>query len=82
MKKPENLRLLIESIESKAKSKSLSDGWLKEHGNSTREDVGIGEYAYGIVMVPEDWVLPYIKELYRRLTEEDEHDAGRSDWNS
>ena len=65
MKKPENLRLLIEEIESRANSKSLSDGWLKEHGNNTREDVGIGEYAYGIVMVPEDWVLPYLKEFYR-----------------
>lgn len=69
MKKPENLRLLIEEIESRANSKSLSDGWLKEHGSNTREDVGIGEYAYGIVMVPEDWVLPYLKELYRRLTD-------------
>lgn len=69
MKKPENLRLLIEAIESKANSKSFSDGWLREHGNSTREDVGIGEYAYGIVMVPEDWVLPYLKEFYRRLTD-------------
>ena len=69
MKKPENLRLLIEAIESKANSKSLSDGWLREHENSTREDVGIGEYAYGIVMVPEDWVLPYLKEFYRRLTD-------------
>lgn len=69
MKKPENLRLLIEAIESKANSKSLSDGWLREHGKSTREDVGIGEYAYGIVMVPEDWVLLYLKELYRRLTD-------------
>ncbi len=69
MKKPENLRLLIEAIESKANSKSLSDGWLKEHGSNTREDVGIGEYAYGIVMVPEDWVLPYLKKLYRYLTD-------------
>lgn len=69
MKKPENLRQLIEAIESKSQSKSLSDGWLEEHGHGTREDVGIGEYAYGIVMVPEDWVLPYLKELYRCLTD-------------
>lgn len=54
MEKPENLRQLIEAIESESKRKSLSDEWLEEHGYSTREDMGIGEYAYGIVMVPED----------------------------
>lgn len=69
MKKPENLRQLIEAIESESQRKSLSDGWLEAHGHSTREQVGIGEYAYGIVMVPEDWVLPYLKELYRCLTD-------------
>ena len=69
MKKPENLRQLIEAIESKSQSKSLSDEWLEANRHSTREDLGIGEYAYGIVMVPEDWVLPYLKELYRRLTD-------------
>lgn len=68
MEKPENLRQLIEAIESESKRKSLSDEWLEEHGYSTREDMGIVEYAYGIVMVPEDWVLPYLKDLYARLT--------------
>lgn len=63
MKEPENLNILIEAIEYESKKKSLSDGWLMEHGHNTREDVGIGEYAYGIVMVPEDWVLPYLKQL-------------------
>ena len=63
MKEPENLNILIEAIEYESKNKSLSDGWLREHGHNTREDVGIGEYAYGIVMVPEDWVLPYLKQL-------------------
>lgn len=63
MKEPENLNILIDAIEYEIKKKSLSDGWLREHGHNTREDVGIGEYAYGIVMVPEDWVLPYLKQL-------------------
>lgn len=63
MKEPENLKILIEAIESKSERKSLSDGWLREHGHNTREDVGTREYAYGIVMVPEDWVLPYLKQL-------------------
>ena len=69
MKKPENLRQLIEAIESENQRKSLSDEWLEEHGHSAREDVGIGEYAYGIVMVPEDWVLPYLKVFYGLLTD-------------
>lgn len=63
MKEPENLKILIETIESEIKRKRLSDGWLRAYGHNTREDVGIGEYAYGIVMVPEDWVLPYLKQL-------------------
>ena len=69
MQKPENLRLLIEAIESQSKKKSLGEEYLKEHGYLTRENIGIGEHAYGIVMVPEDWVLPYLKELYARLTD-------------
>ena len=69
MQKPENLRLLIEAIESQSKKKSLVEEYLKEHGYLTRENIGIGEHAYGIIMVPEDWVLPYLKELYRRMTD-------------
>lgn len=54
---------LILQIEEYSKRKSLSDTYLREHECNTREDIGIGEYAYGIVLVPEDWVLPYLKEL-------------------
>lgn len=69
MKQPENLKKLIEAIESNRNSGSLSDAWLKKHGYYTREDIGIREYTSGIIMVPEEWVLPYLKELYRRLTD-------------
>lgn len=54
---------LILQIEEHSRHKSLPDTYLKEHEFNTREDIGIGEYAYGIVLVPEDWVLPYLKEL-------------------
>lgn len=54
---------LILQIEEHSKHRSLSDTYLKEHECNTREDIGIGEYAYGIVLVPEDWVLPYLKKL-------------------
>lgn len=54
MKQPENLKKLIEAIESNRNSGSLSDAWLKKHGYYTREDIGIREYTSGIIMVPED----------------------------
>lgn len=54
---------LILQIEEHRKHRSLSDIYLREHECNTREDIGVGEYAYGIVLVPEDWVLPYLKEL-------------------
>ena len=54
---------LILQIEEHSKHRSLSDTYLREHECNTREDIGIGEYAYGIVLVPEDWVLPYLEEL-------------------
>ena len=59
----DNLDKLIEEIESKIQSRDLSDSYLRENNCSTRNDIGIGEYVYGITMVPADWVLPYLKEL-------------------
>lgn len=61
----ENLNNLIEEIEAKSKARSLSDEYLKEHNCPTRDNVGISEYVYGIIMIPEDFVLPYLKELRR-----------------
>ena len=63
----EKLHSLIEEIEIKSQSRSLSDEYLLDHNCSTREDIGIGEYSYGIVMIPEDWVLPYLKYLEQNL---------------
>lgn len=64
MGKPETLKDLIKMIETEQARKSLSDSYLREHGHLTRDDIGVGEYQYGVVMVPEDWVLPYLKRLY------------------
>ena len=36
---------------------------LIDKGCSTRYDIGIGEYSYGITMIPCEWVLPYLKQL-------------------
>lgn len=63
MDKKEKLDELIKEIETKSKARGLSDEYLYEHGYMTRGEIGIGEYSYGIITIPEDWVLPYLKEL-------------------
>ena len=57
------LNKLIEQIEQANKRYSLSDEYLKEENHLTRDEVGIGEMSYGIVMIPVDWILPYLKQL-------------------
>lgn len=57
------LKDLIAEIKAKEENRGLSDEYLKEHNMSTREEIGIGEYAYGIIMIPEEFVLPYLEEL-------------------
>lgn len=54
---------LINEIEEKMRARDLSDKYLEEHGTSTREDIGIGEYAYGITMIPCEWIYPYLLDL-------------------
>jgi len=54
---------LIEKIEEINDNRSLSDEYLKQNGFTTREEYGIGEYSYGIVTIPVDWVLPYFSVI-------------------
>lgn len=58
----EKLEKLIDDIKEKMSSRDLSDGYLKENGCSTRNEVGIGEYSYGITMIPCSWVIDYLEE--------------------
>lgn len=67
-----NLDELIEDIEEKCRARDLSDAYLSQCGASTREDMGIGEYFYGITMVPASWILPYLKQLQDILGEKNE----------
>lgn len=63
-----DLEVLIQEMEEQGR-RELSDEFLLEtRRGPTREEYGIGEYAYGIVTVPIAWVLPFLKELlaYRR----------------
>lgn len=58
---------LINEMKEAINSRDLSDEFLKERGCPTRNEVGIGEYSYGITMVPADWVLPYLEQLQKIL---------------
>lgn len=59
---------LIKEMKEKMRNRDLSDSYLSNCGCSTREDVGIGEYSYGITMVPCDWVYKYLVELQELKT--------------
>lgn len=58
-----NLYELIEEIQEKMNNRDLSDDYLSECGCTTRDEIGICEYFYGITMIPCEWILPYLKEL-------------------
>lgn len=68
------LEKLLEEMEEKMNNKDLSDDYLLENNCSTRDRIGIGEYSYGIVMVPCSWVYPYLEELRRIKLEKIEED--------
>lgn len=58
-----HLSELINVIEEKNNKRSLSDDFLESRGSATRDQIGIGEYSYGIIMIPVDFVLHYLEEL-------------------
>lgn len=57
------LEELIKTMELEMSRRDLSDNYLEENDFSTRYDIGIGEYSYGITMIPCSWVYDYLKEL-------------------
>ena len=67
-----NLDDLLNEMSEKIRNRDLSDEYLREHNNSTREEIGIGEYAYGITMIPCEWVYEYLSD-YKRVLKENEH---------
>lgn len=66
-----NLDDLLNEMSEKMRNRDLSDEYLREHNNSTREEIGIGEYAYGITMIPCKWVYEYLSD-YKRVLKENE----------
>lgn len=69
MTNEQKLDELIKEIEKKDKARGLSDEYLRKHHYMTREELGIGEYSYGIIMIPTDFVLDYLKELQEQQEE-------------
>lgn len=67
-----NLDDLLKEMKEKMRNRDLSDEYLREHNNSTREEIGIGEYAYGITMIPCEWVYKYLSDYKRVLKENEE----------
>ena len=67
-----NLDDLLNEMSEKIRNRDLSDKYLREHNNSTREEIGIGEYAYGITMIPCEWVYEYLSDYKRVLKENEE----------
>lgn len=61
------LDYFLEEMENKMGNRDLSDDYLREHNLSTREEIGIGEYAYGITMIPCSWVYPYLVKLRTQM---------------
>ena len=59
------LEELLKEMEEKMNGKDLSDEYLSKYNHSTRGEIGIGEYAYGITMMPCSWAYPYLEELRR-----------------
>lgn len=65
------LDYFLEEMENKMGKRDLSDDYLRERNLSTREEIGIGEYAYGITMIPCSWVYPYLVKLRAQMERED-----------
>lgn len=67
-----NLDDLLNEMSEKIRKRDLSDDYLREHNLSTREEIGIGEYAYGITMIPCEWVYEYLSDYKRVLKKHEE----------
>ena len=67
-----NLDDLLKEMKEKMQSRDLSDKYLDENGKTTRTEMGIGEYSYGITMVPCEWVYDFLSDYKRVLNENEE----------
>ncbi len=66
-----NLDDLLKEMKEKMQKKDLSDEYLEKNGNTTRTEIGIGEYSYGITTIPCEWVYDFLSD-YKRVLKENE----------
>ena len=66
-----NLDDLLKEMKEKMQKKDLSDEYLGKNGNTTRTEIGIGEYSYGITTIPCEWVYDFLSD-YKRVLKENE----------
>jgi hypothetical protein len=70
-----NIKEKIDAVFSMDQKWSLSDEYLKGHGHTTREELGIGgEFSYGIPMVTTDVVIELIRH-YEQQSNQLQEDA-------
>ena len=67
-----NLDDLLKEMKEKMQKKDLSDEYLEKNGNTTRTEIGIGEYSYGITTIPCEWVYDFLLDYKRVLKENEE----------
>lgn len=67
-----NLDDLLKEMKEKMQKKDLSDEYLGKNGNTTRTEIGIGEYSYGITTIPCEWVYDFLSNYKRVLKENEE----------
>lgn len=67
-----NLDDLLKEMKEKMQKKDLSDEYLEKNGNTTRTEIGIGEYSYGITTIPCEWVYDFLSD-YKRVLKENEY---------
>lgn len=67
-----NLDDLLKEMKEKMQKKDLSDEYLEKNGNTTRTEIGIGEYSYGITTIPCEWVYDFLSDYKRVLKENEE----------
>lgn len=65
------LEEMLNEMKEKMSNRDLSDDYLRENNCSTRDEIGIGEYSYGITMIPCKWVYSYLEELRKIKSKED-----------
>ena len=59
-----DLKELVKEMQEVSDRRDLTDKYLAETGRGpTREQTGMGDYAYGITFVPISWVLPHLERL-------------------